>query len=389
MSKNSTDTFKCPNKAREAFFKKVNNCYWNPKLTINTLPDGDRTVVALDTIENDEPLVILNANTYFGKDKAIKYSVEDINILDENLFLPAYLYQFYTKHTLKCPPGYDHYFNALPTYEWYAENHEVLKIYTSLNPSEQEKANENFLIIKKINLLITWIKTISNHTVDIEQAIRSVFICSTRTWHVGLVPWIDFFNHSYNGSALNNEATTIKATHAYEKNEEVNTTYGLKDSLELLNTYGFCAKQKTIAIPFLPISSFCAALSSDLKKYGQFTEGNEFLVNKTLHNIDHLIAHFRLCVLDKKDVFFIDDIAKDFKVLINIDNEHRAIKLLLLCIKALDEKTKKTKEKLIQITGVLPDKHEKEISVKHEILKKLKEKIYVYWMKLLDDSLNQ
>ena len=227
---------------------------------------------------------------------------------------------------------------------------------------------------------------IPNHTINIEQAIRSVFICSTRTWNVGLVPWIDFFNHSYNGSALNNEATTITATHDYEQDEEVNTTYGLKDSLELLNTYGFCAKEKTIAIPFLSISSFCTALDPSLKEYRQFTEGNEFLVNKTLHNIDHLIAHFRLCVLDKKDVLFIDDIAKDFKVFINMNNEHRAIKLLLLCIKTLHEKIKKTKENLIQITGVLPDKHEEDINIKQEILKKLKEKIYVYWIKLLGDN---
>lgn len=389
MNKNNLDAFSCPNKARVAFFKKVNDCYWNPKLTIKTLSNGDRTVVALDNIENNEPLVILNINSYFGNEKAIKYSVENLSTLDEYLFLPAYLYQFYTKHTLKCPSGYEHYFNALPTYEWYAENHEVLKIYTSLNPSEQKKASENFAIIKKINLLVAWIKTIPNHTVNIEQAIRSVFICSTRTWNVGLVPWIDFFNHSYNGSALNSEATTIAATHDYKQGEEVNTTYGLKDSLELLNTYGFCAKEKTIAIPFLPISSFCTALNPDLKEYQQFTESNEFLVNKTLHNTDHLIAHFRLCVLDKKDVLFIDDIAKDFKILINMDNEHRAIKLLLLCIKALHEKTKKTKEDFIQITGVLPDKHEEDINIKQEILKKLKEKIYVYWMELLSDSPDQ
>jgi hypothetical protein len=386
MSKNNLDAFSCPNKARVAFFKKVNDCYWNPKLTIKTLPNGDRTVVALDNIKNNEPLVILNINSCFGNDKAIKYSAENLSTLDEYLFLPAYLYQFYTKHTLKRPSGYEHYFNALPTYEWYAENHEVLKIYTSLNPSQKKEASENLAIIKKINLLVNWIETIPNHTINIEQAIRSVFICSTRTWNVGLVPWIDFFNHSYNGSALNNEATTITATHNYEQDEEVNTTYGLKDSLELLNTYGFCAKEKTIAIPFLSISSFCTALDPSLKEYRQFTEGNEFLVNKTLHNIDHLIAHFRLCVLDKKDVLFIDDIAKDFKVFINMNNEHRAIKLLLLCIKALHEKTKKTKENLIQITGVLPDKHEEDINIKQEILKKLKEKIYVYWIKLLGDN---
>jgi hypothetical protein len=389
MNKSNGTIFNCPNKARETFFKKTKNSYWNPKLTIKTLPNGDRTVTALDTIKDDEPLVILNANAYFGKNKALKYSVEDISTLDDSLILPAYLYQFYTKHTTKYPLGYEHYFNALPTYEWYAKNHEVLKIYTSLNPSQQEKASENFVIIKKINLLFEWIKTIPNHTVDIEQAIRSVFICATRTWNVGLVPWIDFFNHAYNGSALNNEATTITATHSYKKNEEVNTTYGLKDSLELLNTYGFCAKEKTVAIPFLPISSFVVALDSDFKKYQEYTKGNEFLVNKTLHNIDNLIAHFRLCVLDKKDVLFIDNITKDFKTFININNEYRAIKLLLLCIKEIHKKTKETKENLIQVTGVLPIKYEKDINMKHEILEKLTKKLYVYWMKLLDDSFDQ
>ena len=388
MSKNNLDAFSCPNKARVAFFKKVNDCYWNPKLTIKTLPNGDRTVVALDTIENDEPLVILNTNSYFNGDKAIKYSREDISSLDESLFLPAYLYQFYTKHTLKHPLGYDHYFNALPTYEWYAENHETLKIYTSLNSNQKEKANENFAIIKKINELIDWIKTISNHTVDIEQAIRAVFICSTRTWNVGLVPWIDFFNHAYNGSALNIDATTITATHVYEKNEEVNTTYGLKDSLELLNTYGFCAEEKTVAIPFLPISSFAIALDSEFESYQLFTKDNEFLINKTLHNIESLIAHFRLCVLSKKDILFIDNIAEDFKTFINIENEYKAIKLLLSCIKVIDEKIKKTKEGLTQVIGVLPSKHEEDMHMKNKILKKTVKYIHVYWIKLLEDSSN-
>ena len=388
MSKNNLDAFSCPNKARVAFFKKVNDCYWNPKLTIKTLPNGDRTVVALDTIENDEPLVILNTNSYFDGAKAIKYSREDISSLDESLFLPAYLYQFYTKHTLKHSLGYDHYFNALPTYEWYAENHETLKIYTSLSPNQKEKANENFAIIKKINELIDWIKTISNHTVDIEQAIRAVFICSTRTWNVGLVPWIDFFNHAYNGSALNIDATTITATHVYEKDEEVNTTYGLKDSLELLNTYGFCTEEKTVAIPFLPISSFAIALDSEFESYQLFTKGNEFLINKTLHNIESLIAHFRLCVLSKKDILFIDNIAEDFKTFINIENEYKAIKLLLSCIKVIHEKIKKTKESLTQITGVLPDKHEEDIRIKNEILKKATKNIYIYWVKLLEDNSN-
>jgi hypothetical protein len=389
MNKDNIDTFNCPNKARVAFFKKVDNCYWNPKLTIKTLPDGDRTVIALDAIENDEPLVILNTDSYFGYSKAIKYSVEDISTLDEYLLLPAYLYQFYTKHTLNYPQGYDYYFNALPTYEWYAKNHEVLKIYTSLDPSQKEKAGENLILIKKINLLLTWIETIPNHILNIEQAIRSVFVCSTRTWSVGLVPWIDFFNHAYNGSPLNKEATTITATHTYEKNEEVNTTYGLKDSLELLNIYGFCAKEKTISIPFFPISSFCTALDSDFENYQQFTESNEFLLNKTLHNIEHLIAHFRLCVLNKKDVLFVNDIGKDFKTLINMENEHKAIKLLLLCIKTLHEKIKKIKENYTEITGVLPDKYEEDINMKQEILKKLTEKICVYWMKFLKDDSDQ
>jgi hypothetical protein len=388
MSKNNLDVFSCPNKARVAFFKKVNDCYWNPKLTIKTLPNGDRTVIALDTIENDEPLVILGANLCFDGDKAIKYSVEDISSLDESLFLPAYLYQFYTNHTLKYPLGYDHYFNALPTYEWYAENHETLKIYISLNSNQKEKANENFAIIKKINLLIEWINTISNHAPNIEQAIRAVFICSTRTWNVGLVPWIDFFNHAYNGSALNIDATTITATHVYEKNEEVNTTYGLKDSLELLNTYGFCAEEKTVAIPFLPISSFVIALDSEFEKYQLFTENNEFLINRTLHNIESLIAHFRLCVLDKKDILFVDNIAEDFKTFINVENEHRAIKLLLSCIKVIDEKIKKTKEGLTQVIGVLPSKHEEDMHMKNKILKKTVKYIHVYWIKLLEDSSN-
>ena len=387
MNKKTNNTFDCPNKAREHFFKKVSNCYWNPKLTIKTLLNGDRTVVALDTIENDEPLVILNNNLYFNNEKAIKYSVENISTLDECLLLPVYLYQFYTKHTLKYPAGYDYYFNSLPTYEWYAENHEVLKIYTALDINQQEKANENFAIIKKINLLVDWIKTLPKHTLNIEQAIRSVFICSTRTWNVGLVPWIDFFNHAYNGSALNMDATTITATHVYMEGEEVNTTYGLKDSLELLNTYGFSAEEKTVAIPFLPISSFSIALDSEFEKYQLFTEDNEFLINKTLHNIESLIAHFRLCVLNKKDILFTDNIAEDFKNIINIDNEHRAIKLLLSCMKIIHEKIKKTKENLTQITGVLPDKYEKDINMKNKILKKATKKIYVYWIKLLKDGI--
>ena len=56
-------------------------------------------------------------------------------------------------------------------------------------------------------------------------------------------------------------------------------------------------------------------------------------------------------------------------------------------MKIIHEKIKKTKENLTQITGVLPDKYEKDINMKNEILKKATKKIYVYWIKLLKDGI--
>ena len=57
-------------KARQLFFKKVPNCYWNPKLEVIETETGDRTVIATEALREDDVLVVLNKDTTFGSDKA-------------------------------------------------------------------------------------------------------------------------------------------------------------------------------------------------------------------------------------------------------------------------------------------------------------------------------
>ena len=386
MTSESIVLVNTPEKARELFFKEVDDCYWNPKLKIKVLENEDRTVVTSKPIQNKESLVILNTNSYFGHEKTEQYSKEDLSKLSEKLRIAAYLYQFYTGHTKSYPKGYNHYFNALPTYEWYAKNHLLLAMYLELEEEQKKEIKKQFFILEQMDELTKWVEQIPGHAVNIEQIRRCILICVTRTWSVGLVPWIDFFNHAYNGSGLANDATTINATHEYQAGQEVNTTYGDKDSLQLLNTYGFSSKEKTLAIPKPPVSSFAIALDPELQVYQQLSNHNPFMVYESVHNTDYLLGYLRLCTLSKIDILNIQDIHEEHKKIINPSNEHKTVKLALLCIEEITNQIQTIKKRMLKVIDPIPSSWEEDLNVKFEILKNLKKKVYVHWLKMIDDD---
>jgi len=373
-------------KARRLFFKKVDNCYWNPKLEIVELPNGDRTVIANDPIKEGSVLVVLNKDTAFSNDKAKQLSKYSLEGLDESLVIPAYLYQFYTKQIDNAPFGYEHYFNALPTYGWYAENHLLLKTYLENQDADLKALGSNLFLINKIISLIEWITDIDelNHTFNRDEAIRSVLICATRSWSsIGLVPWIDFFNHSYNGSLLSNEGTTIEATHAYEKGEQVNTSYGPKDSLQLLSIYGFVADEKTVTIYRPNISPLAPAIDDEIKKYQAFAEEYPFLLGTELNNFDSFIAHFRLSALKKYDLFYVNNLEQDYKQIINVENEYQALKLALFCVSETEKHLSGIVEQITSVIKSVPREFQEDFDAKATIINTVRERIRDYWNSLI------
>lgn len=374
-----------PEEARKLFFSEVDNCYWNPKLTINVLPNGDRTVVTSTSLQKEEPLVVLNKDASFSVEKCFQFSKENIAKLPRPLIIPAYLYQFYTKHTTEFPVGYNHYFDALPTYEWYAENHELLKLYLKLSEEQRLGLKENFFLFDQINSIVKWASEIPGHKVNKEEAIRSVLASSTRSWSsVGLVPWIDFFNHDYDGSFLRTEGTTIVASHEYEKNEEVNTSYGLKDSLQLLTVYGYVTRDKTVGIKFPNISEFALASAPELKNYQEFSLSTLFLFGHKLKNFDYFIAHMRLSVFNKWDAINISDLAEEHKTFISGRNELDALKLALHLVKKTRSDLDSIKSKIHSVIKKMPQVLDQDFKGKDEVLDLMEKRIYKYWLDLLD-----
>lgn len=375
-------------KARQLFFKKVDNCYWNPNLEIIELSNGDRTVIAKDSIKQGSVLVVLNKDSAFSNEKARQLSKYPLDGLDESLIIPAYLYQFYTKQVDNVPVGYDHYFNALPTYEWYAENHLLLKTYLNNQDADFKALGSSLFLINRFITLIEWAETYATpeQPVNREQAIRAAIACATRAWSsIGLVPWIDFFNHSYNGSLLSNGGTSIEATHFYEKGEQVNTSYGPKDSLQLLSIYGFVADEKTLTIYRPNISPLAPAIDAEIKKYQAFAEEYPFLLDAELNNFNSFIAHFRLSALKKHDLFFINDLEQEYKRIINVENEYQAIKLAMYCIDKTENHLKQIVE---QVTGVLleiPQEFKDDFNSKFEIINKIRTRFIEYWNSLILD----
>jgi hypothetical protein len=373
-----------PEEARRLFFEQVSNCYWNPKLVIKTLPNGDRTVVTNDYITSEEPLVVLNPSSFFDKEKAIENTIYPLDDLSSSLVIPGYLYQFYVGLTDKCPVGYDNYFNALPTYQWYAENHEMIKVYISIDQGMRDELKQNIFLIRQLDEMVEWASKIPDHTVDTEAVIRAVTACASRSWSsVGLVPWIDFFNHAYNGSVLSNQGTTITATHKYEKGDEVNTSYGFKDSLQLLTIYGFVSEEKTVAITRPPISPFSVALDSELEGYKAFSEECPFLLNEELGNFDYVLSHLRLCALSKYDTFFIDDLNSQYRKFINAENEYSAIKIGLICIRETRKHLEEMLEKINKNCKELPPAFQNDFDEKFKILNKLHRLFHEHWYDML------
>jgi hypothetical protein len=376
-----------PEKARECFFKEVNNCYWNPKLSITTLPNGDRTVITNDNIYENEPLVVLNPNSFFNTEQCFIYSKEDLSLLPKRLVIPAYLYQFYTKHTEKYPSGYDHYFNALPTYQWYLKNHELLKVYTKMSSKQKESLKENLFLISDFDEIQEWAKKIPNHTFNHEEAIRSILAVATRSWaNAGLVPWIDFFNHYSEGSYLKNDGTTITASHFYNKNEEVNTSYGLKDSLQLLTIYGYKTQEKTIGICRPKLSPFSIALNKDLEKYEDFSQDNPFLFGLNLDQFSYFLSHMRLSAVSKYDTLFISNLQDECTSFINGANELKALEIGLVCTHTTRENLEKIKAKFASISNIIPQSFVEDFEVKFKILDNLEEKINEHWNTILKNK---
>jgi len=365
-------------KNRQLFFKHVDNCYWNPKLVITELPSGDRTVIATDPIEADELLVVLNQNSF---------SKENISQLESGLTLPAYLYQFYVDYGVHCPHGYEHYFHSLPTYEWYAENHALLKLYLSLSEVQRKKLATQFFLIGRINVMLEWLDTIPDHEAQPKEAIRAVIACSTRAWsRAGLVPWIDFFNHAYDGSMLSNNGTSIKATHHYAKGAEVNTTYGLKDSLQLLTIYGYETKEKTLLVARPPISTLLVAANPDLEDYHAFSKEHPFLFRDELNGFEHFLSHFRLMVFDKNDLAITNRTVGIDTPFVNGDNEYKAVKSALMAVNETEKYFNKMFETFKEIVPDVPEHFWKEYEVKTKILLALREKIHQHWKNLVIEN---
>lgn len=370
--------------ARQQFFKTVEGSYWNPKLSIKSLSNGDRTVVTNKFIRKGEPLVILHPDACFTSYRCIENSKEDLSKINKSLVIPAYLYQFYTGHTLNCPPGYDHYFNALPTYDWYSQNHEFLKLYINLNSEQKEVLKEHFILANQLDDFIEWAKSIPNHEFNWQQAVRSVLAATTRSWSsAGLVPWIDFFNHAYDGSLLEIGANTITASHAYEEHDEVNTSYGFKDSLHLLSVYGYETDIKTVIIKRLPISEFAAASNQEFRKYKDLSEQHPFVFNTDLRTFDRFISHMRLTVLDKYDLLHVTDLTEQYKNWINGDNEMRALKVALKCLDYTHEYLTDVNKAITKALDKVPDAFQKDFKAKFEILDALYKKTNEHWINVL------
>jgi hypothetical protein len=235
--------------------------------------------------------------------------------------------------------------------------------------------------------LIEWVKQIPKHKPNIEEAIRSYLITRTRSWSsFGLVPWIDFFNHSDQGSFLNGEGTSIHATHAYEKGDEVNTSYGLKDTFHLLTTYGYVAKETTVPLLCPPVSKFAVAFDPNLNNGVTLSEDYPFLIKKNVNNFNQIISYFRLCAFNKHDLFFVNDIATESKRFINGENEHKAVKIGLFCLEKSKKSLENVKNNFDAISKELPESFVKEFEGKMEILKELSLKFHTHWLNLLDKT---
>jgi hypothetical protein len=376
-----------PEKARECFFNEVNNCYWNPKLSISTLPNGDRTVVTNEDIHENEPLVVLNSNSFFDIEKCFTYSTEDLSSLPKRLIIPAYLYQFYTQHTNKYPVGYDHYFNSLPTYQWYLKNHELLKVYAKMSNKQKEILKEHLFLINDFGEIQEWAKKIPNHKFNYEEAIRSVLAVATRSWSsAGLVPWIDFFNHSSEGSYLKNNGTTITASHFYRKNDEVNTSYGPKDSLQLLTIYGYKAQEKTIGICRPKISPYSIALDENLEKYEDFSQDSPFLFDLSLDKFSYFLSHMRLSAVSKYDTLFISNLQDECTTFVNGANELKALEIGLICIHSTRESLEKIKTKFASVANIIPKSFVEDFEVKFKILDALEQKLHEHWITILKNK---
>lgn len=375
-----------PEQARKKFFEVFKDCYWNSKLEIDFTSTKDRTVIAKSKIDNGEALVILNDSVCFDLDKARNYSTECLEGLDNNLVIPAYLYQFYCDHAL-CPEGYQFYFNALPTYEWYENNHEMLKVYLSLTKDQLEQLEDNFYIFGQLNRFLDWAATLSKLPFNKKNAIRALLAVATRSWSSsGLVPWIDFFNHSVDGSLLTNNIS-ISATHKYKAGQEVNTCYGFKDSLKLLSIYGYAPEKKTVALVRLNVSDYAIALDSDLKAYHSTTKDTPFLIDKQLENFEMILAHFRLVVLNKYDTIAVNKLSSEYRKGLNGNNELNSVKAFLFCVNKTRKDLQQIQDDIKKVFGSfenIPESWRVDFQGKFQILSLLNEKILKHWMGLLD-----
>lgn len=376
-----------PEQARKQFFEVFKDCYWNPKLKIKTTSNEDRIVVTDSSIESGEPLVILNDSICFGLDKANQYTIEPLNDLSSDLIIAGYLYQYYCGHAL-CPEGYDLYFNALPTYEWYKNNHEMLKVYLSLTLEKQQELEDAFYLFNQLNKFLDWASSLSNLSFNKEHAIRALIAVTTRSWSSsGLVPWIDFFNHASDGSLLNKNVG-INATHKYKKGDEVNTSYGVKDSFKLLSIYGYCTSIKTLGLVRMSVSDYALALDKELKEYQAATEYIPFLLDTKLENFETILAHFRLVALNKYDVIQIKDLNAEYKVGLNGSNEFNAVKSFLFCLKKTQEDLETISTRIVKAfesVDRVPFVLREEFEIKMNIISLAKDKIFIHWNSLLDN----
>jgi hypothetical protein len=160
----------------------------------------------------------------------------------------------------------------------------------------------------------------------------------------------------------------------------------LKDSLQLLNIYGYETKEKTVGIKFPSISTFALASDPSLKAYAHASASATCLLGKNLRNFDFFISHMRLCVFNKFDALAVSDLGTEYKTFLNERNELEALKLSLSIIQSTRKDIEELKTKTKEFMQTFPESFENDFKGKEEVLDNVIKKIYKHWLDLLKES---
>lgn len=219
----------------------------------------------------------------------------------------------------------------------YLNGSSLLKILTK----EIKCLEQDYLIISSANLL------------TYEEFLKGRMLVSSRLFSVkaekdqsGLVPFADFFNHTYKSSLswgynFDDNGFTVETQESYERGMEITIDYGKKSNLKLMMGYGFATEENTadeyIFELYLKKSDPLYGIKSEI-----IQNKNEFHLSATTESneFNELLGFLRFSYC--KDQTFIDNLKKTYNLknffFISLQNEILALtKLQKICASALSE----------------------------------------------------